>query len=478
MTLLQAWIPLLPTLVLTAGALALILAEAFRRPGPTRGMVWGALGIALVGLGVVGGLLALLPGEGPGEGFSGMVRWDRPAGGLSLVLLIGTALAVLLSRRYLVDQGLDRGEYYVFLLLAAAGMTLMAVAQDLLVVFLALEGLSIPLYVLAGFARPRAASEEAALKYFLLGAFASAFLVFGIALIFAGSGTTQLSALAGRLRALEAGGRLLVGMGSALVLVALGFKVAAVPFHLWTPDVYEGAPTPVTAFMAAATKTAGMAALIRVFLIGLGPAAEVWHGPVAAMAAATMVVGNVVALLQPNFKRMMAYSSIAHAGYLLLGLLGAPGLALPGVLFYLLAYTFATMGAFAVAVGMAGSEGEGPSLEAYAGVARRAPGMGTAMLLFMLSLIGVPPTAGFFAKLLLFAAAWQGGWAGLVILGGITTVLSAYFYLRVVVAMWMGRAERERTPVRDPWLRLSVVLSGLATLVLGILWVMMGGLSV
>ncbi|MER3468140.1 MAG: NADH-quinone oxidoreductase subunit N, partial [Thermoflexus sp.] len=279
MTLLQAWIPLLPTLVLTAGALALILAEAFRRPGPTRGMVWGALGIALVGLGVVGGLLALLPGEGPGEGFSGMVRWDRPAGGLSLVLLIGTALAVLLSRRYLVDQGLDRGEYYVFLLLAAAGMTLMAVAQDLLVVFLALEGLSIPLYVLAGFARPRAASEEAALKYFLLGAFASAFLVFGIALIFAGSGTTQLSALAGRLRALEAGGRLLVGMGSALVLVALGFKVAAVPFHLWTPDVYEGAPTPVTAFMAAATKTAGMAALIRVFLIGLGPAAEVWHGP-------------------------------------------------------------------------------------------------------------------------------------------------------------------------------------------------------
>ncbi len=466
--------PLLPTLILTAGALALLLAEAFRRPGSAAGMAWGALGITALALGAT---LALAGGREV-EGFYRMVRWDALAFWLSLTILIGTGLAILASRPYLADQGIERGEYYVLLMLAAAGMLLMAVASDLLIVFLALEWLSFPLYVLAGFARPRPESEEAALKYFLLGAFASAFLVFGIALIFAGTGLTNLNDLAAWLRRPDPGAQPLVWIGGVMLLVALGFKVAAVPFHLWTPDVYEGAPTPVTGFMAAATKTAAVAALIRVFLIGLGPAVALWSGPVALMAAATMLVGNGVALMQSNFKRMMAYSSIAHAGYLLMGLLGDPALALPGVMFYLLAYTLATMGAFAVAVGMAGPEGEDQSLGAYAGVARGSPGMGTAMALFMLSLIGVPPTAGFFAKLLLFAAAWQAGWTALVIVGVLTTVISGYFYLRPVVAMWMGRAERERTPVRDPWLRLSVVLSGLATLVLGILWVMMGGLSV
>ncbi len=465
-------LPLLPTLILTVGALGLLLAEAFRRPGPAAGMAWGALGVTALALGATGAMAGL----GPIEGISRMVLWDRAAFWLSLTVLVGTGIAILLSRHYLADQGVERGEYYVFLLLAAAGMLLMAVAADLLIVFLALEWLSIPLYVLAGFARPRLESEEAALKYFLLGAFASAFMVFGIALIFAGTGLTNLGDLAAWLRRPDPGAQPLVWMGGALLLVALGFKAAAVPFHLWTPDVYEGAPTPVTGFMAAATKTAAIAALIRVFHMGFGPAAAWWSVPVAWMAAATMLVGNGVALMQSNFKRMMAYSSIAHAGYLLMGLLGDPALALPGVVFYLLAYTAATLGAFAVAVAMAGPEGEDQSFEAYAGVARRAPGLGAAMALFMLSLIGVPPTAGFFAKLLLFAAAWQAGWSSLVLVGVITTVVSAYFYLRVVVAMWMGQPERERLPKAYRWLYTSLILSGAGTLLLGILWLVRGAL--
>jgi len=467
------WTPLWPTIVLTAGALGLLLVEAFRRPGSAHGMAWGALGITGAGLGVT----LALAGEGPVEGFHRMVVWDRPAFWFSLAVLLGTGMAILLSRHYLVDRGLERGEYYALLLLASAGMLLMAVAGDLLIVFLALEWLSFPLYVLTGFARPRAESEEAALKYFLLGAFASAFLVFGIALIFAGTGVTNLRDLAAWLERPDPGARPLVWIGGALLLVALGFKVAAVPFHLWTPDVYEGAPTPVTGFMAAATKTAAVAALARVLLTGLAPAMALWAGPLALMAAATMLVGNIVALMQSDFKRMMAYSSIAHAGYLLLGLLGEPSLALPGVVFYLLAYAFATLGAFAVAVSMAGPEGEDHSFEAYAGVARRAPGMGAAMALFMLSLIGVPPTAGFFAKLLLFAAAWQAGWTALVLIGVITTVISAYFYLRVVVAMWMGRPEPLRLPARYPWVRASVVISGLGTLLLGFLWFLLKGVT-
>lgn len=469
----MVWMPLLPTLILTAGALGLLLAEAFRRPGSTTGMAWGALGITALGMGATSALATW----GTIEGIYGMVLWDRSAFWLSLTILVGAGIAILLSRHYLADRGIERGEYYVFLLLAAAGMLLMAVAADLLIVFLALEWLSFPLYVLAGFARPRVESEEAALKYFLLGAFASAFLVFGIALIFAGTGLTNLNDLAAWLRRPDPDAQPLVWVGGALLLVALGFKVAAVPFHLWTPDVYEGAPTPVTGFMAAATKTAAVAALIRVFLIGMGPALALWSGPVALMAVATMIVGNGVALLQSNFKRMMAYSSIAHAGYLLMGLLGDPALAVPGVMFYLLAYTLATMGAFAVAVGMAGPLGEDQSFRAYAGVARGSPGMGAAMAIFMLSLIGVPPTAGFFAKLLLFAAAWQAGWVALVMVGIITTVISAYFYLRVVVAMWMGPGEAARLPGPYPWVRFSVALTGVGTLLLGVLWLMLGGLS-
>ncbi|WP_376790817.1 NADH-quinone oxidoreductase subunit N [Thermoflexus sp.] len=467
------WLPLLPTLVLTAGALGLLLAEAFRRPGSAAGVAWGALGVTTLGLGATGALA----GQGPIEGIQRMVLWDHVAFWLSLTILVGTWIAVLLSWRYLADQGIERGEYYVFLLLAAAGMLLMTVAADLLIVFLALEWLSFPLYVLAGFARPRLESEEAALKYFLLGAFASAFLVFGIALILAGTGLTNLNDLAAWLRHPDPATQPLVWMGGALLLVALGFKVAAVPFHLWTPDVYEGAPTPVTAFMAAATKTAAVAALIRVFLIGMGPAMDLWAGPIAVIAAATMLVGNGAALMQSNFKRMMAYSSIAHAGYLLMGLLGDPSLALPGVMFYLLAYATATLGAFAVAVGMASPAQEDQSFGAYAGVAQQAPGMGAAMVVFMLSLIGVPPTAGFFAKLALFAAAWQAGWIALVLIGVITTVISAYFYLRVVVAMWMGRPEPARLPLPYPGVRASVVLSGAGTLLLGILWLMLRGFS-
>jgi NADH-quinone oxidoreductase subunit N len=355
---------------------------------------------------------------------------------------------------------------------SVSGITLMASANNLIIVFIALEILSIPLYVLAGFAWPNVQSEEAAMKYFLLGAFASAFLLFGIALVYGATGTTNLAVLAANLTRSP-----LLLIGSGLLLVGLGFKVAAVPFHMWTPDVYEGAPTPVTGFMSVGAKVAGFAALLRVFVFALSALQADWVQVVAVIAALTMIVGNVVAIMQNNLKRMLGYSSIAHAGYILMGVAAAGDprareLGVAGAMFYLLAYAFTNLGAFTVMAMLApkdGKQGEDQTFTAYRGLARRNPFMAAALAFFMLSLTGIPLTGGFVGKYYLFWASVEANLIGLAVVGVLTSVVSAFFYLRVVIEMFMREPQKEVQPVQYRSLNFSLALTAVATFVLGVL---------
>jgi NADH-quinone oxidoreductase subunit N len=326
-------------------------------------------------------------------------------------------------------MGLERGEYYALLLFSVTGMMLMAQAADLIVVFLALELLSIPLYVLAAFARPRPESEEAGLKYFLLGAFATGFVVYGTALVFGATGYTNLIEVIKR-AAPGSPNLLLLSIGAALILVGFGFKVAAVPFHMWTPDVYQGAPSAVTAFMSSGAKIAGFAALLRVFATAFPSIAVDMTGILWALAALTMIIGNVIAIAQSNIKRLLAYSSIAHAGYILMAFVpyGNPDVAPVSIaagLFYLVAYAVTNFGAWGVVIALEKSEGRGLEIADYAGLARKHPVLAAAMTVFMLSLIGLPPTVGLVGKVYLFRAVIDGGFYGLAIIGVLTSLVSA-----------------------------------------------------
>jgi NADH-quinone oxidoreductase subunit N len=453
---------ILPVLILSGWGMVLLLVDLFVTK--ERSAALGGLGM----VGIVGALAAeVLLGGSRWSGFGGMVVLDSMSAFIGSVGLLATLLTVWVSLNYIRDRGIERGEYYALLLFSTSGILLMAQAGNLIVVFLGLELLSIPLYVLAGFARPQVESEEAAIKYFLLGAFATGFLVYGIALVYGATGTTDLARLAEAAQTGHNANLLLVGAG--LLLVGLGFKVAAVPFHMWTPDVYEGAPTPVTGFMSVGAKAAGFAALLRVFLFGLAAVQVDWMPVVAILSALTMILGNVVALSQTNLKRMLAYSSIAHAGYMLMGVAAGPqtgGLA--AVLFYLLAYTFTNIGAFAVLAALARREGEDQTFQQYAGLGRKHPWLAAAMTLFMLSLTGVPPTGGFFGKYYLFQAAVEGNLGWLAIVGVLTSVISAFFYLRVIVDMTMREPERESPGRIYPAVITTLAVTALGTLILGV----------
>jgi NADH-quinone oxidoreductase subunit N len=407
--------------------------------------------------------------------FSGMVVLDGFSTFLD-VLFLGTGLlGIALAYGYLRRMGIERGEYYALLLFSVTGMLLMAQAGDLIVIFLALELLSIPLYVLSAFARPRLESEEAGLKYFLLGAFSTGFVVYGIALVFGATGATNLMKIVSAAAGSGSGPTVslpLLGIGAALILVGFGFKVAAVPFHMWTPDVYQGAPTPVTSFMAVGAKAAGFAALLRIFVTAL-PALEVDLVPVLwGLAALTMLVGNLLAISQSNIKRMLAYSSIAHAGYILMALAayGKPlvsGDAVASALFYLVTYALTSFGTWAVVIALEKAEGKGLEIADYAGLGRKRPLLAAAMTIFMLSLTGMPPTLGLVGKFYLFRTAIQGGFIGLAIIGVLTSLISAYYYLRVVVTMYMRDGDPETT--REPWLDFTWGLTALGTVVLSFL---------
>jgi len=456
------WTAILPTLVLAGWAMGLLLIGLIV-PLRLRSQVVASL--AIFGL-AVAFAATVAHWDTPITGFDGAVVLDNLALFLNAVFIIAGTITVLISYNYLRDRQIDRYEYYPLLLFSLSGMTLMAGANDFVILFIALELLSIPLYILAGFARPDEKSEESALKYFLLGAFASAFLIYGIALIYGGTGTTMLT---GVFEGAMGGDVALTLAGAGLVLVGLAFKVAAVPFHMWTPDVYEGAPTPVAGFMSVGAKAAGFAALVRIFLMTLPSLSDNWFPAIATLAALTIILGNVAAISQKNIKRMLAYSSIAHAGYLLMGLAAHNQRGMAGVLFYLLAYAFTNLGAFAVLTAMAGPEGEDLSFTPYAGLGKQKPWMAAAMALFMFSLTGIPPTGGFVGKYFLFWATVEADLIWLAILGVLTSVVSAAFYLRIVVAMYFTGPKQE-TPVRR-YAAVAVALAAASagTLMLG-LW--------
>jgi len=457
---------ILPLITLVVWACALLLVDLFIPKG-RKG--WTAL-LAAVGLALTMGLTLAQAGR-EASGFGGMVRLDGFSTFLSVLFLGSGLLGVAVAYGYLKRMGLERGEFYALLLFSISGMLLMAQAADLIVIFLALELLSIPLYVLAAFARPRADSEESGLKYFLLGAFATGFVVYGITLVFGATGATALGGIAA---AVAAGSftKYLLLIGAALILVGFSFKVAAVPFHMWTPDVYQGAPTPVTAFMSVGAKAAGFAALLRIFVLAF-PSLGADLTPVLwTLAALTMFVGNVIAIAQTNIKRMLAYSSIAHAGYILMALVaysrpGASADAVASALFYLAAYALTSFGAWAAVIALEKPDGKGLEISDFAGLGRKRPLLAAAMTVFMLSFTGMPPTLGLVGKFFLFRTAIEGGFVGLAVIGVLTSLISAYYYLRIVVTMYMREGDPETA--REPWLDLTWGAAALAVVVLSFL---------
>jgi len=460
---------LLPFLVLVLGALALLLSEVFLS---SAGRAYqSALTIAFAIAAALAVPLApervLFGGQAVSDGFSSFV---------AVVVCAGVVLSSLLGRGWLESRNMERGEYYALVLFAASGMVLLGMSTDLLLAFVAIEIMSLAIYALAAYPRRGQRPPEAAFKYFILGSFASAILLYGSALYYGATGSTLLSAMRGT------GGTLLAA-GTALILVGLAFKVAAVPFHAWTPDVYEGAPTPVTAFMAAGVKAAAFAFLTRGVLAMLAGTPYAIGGQLGGLlgllAVLTMVVGNLFALPQRNVKRMLAYSSIAQAGYLLVGVIASSNPAaraqgLSAVLVYLAAYAVTVIGAFSVLGVLERKEPTPDSTSAdtwdisrFHGLAARRPWLAFAMAIFMLSLAGVPPTAGFVAKLSVFQAAAAAKLWGLAVIGVLTSIMGVYYYLRVVVAMYMRPAEVDEPVVAPATVVVAIAVAALVVVVLG-----------
>ncbi|HEX6263099.1 MAG TPA: NADH-quinone oxidoreductase subunit N [Actinomycetota bacterium] len=455
--------PIVPEMIVAGAAMAILLVDAFRSSRDR-------LPLALIALAAVVGAAAsaisLWGWDGPGTVLGGMVASDRYGVFFRLVILGVAALAILLS---LHGRDEERGgEFYALLLFSTTGMSLLAVSSDLIMVFLSLEMLSLSLYVLAGSSIRRPASREAGMKYFLLGAFSTAFLLYGIALAYGATGTTSLSGIAGALagRTDDLG---LALAAAALLTVGFSFKVSAVPFHMWTPDVYQGAPTAVTAFMSAGTKVAGFAALLRVASSALGPVGWDLTPALWLVAALTMVVGSVLAIAQRDVKRLLAYSSVAHAGFVLVGVVAANQQGISGAMFYLVAYAAMILGAFGIVMIVAGRDEERTTMEDYAGLARRSPVLAASLGLFLLSLAGLPPTAGFIAKVLVFQAAVDAGHWALVVVGVVATVIAAYFYIRVIVAAYMEEPEDRVAVSRAPVPGFAVGVAAVLTLLFGVL---------
>ena len=453
---------LLPALiVLGAGGLVLLLDLVPPRDSKTH-----LGGVALAG--ILAALLAtvwLWLRGGDERAFRDMVLLDGYALFFDVVICYAAALVVMLSMDFLGRTGGESGEYYALVLFATAGMMLMASAGDLIVVFLSLELMSLSLYVLAGLFKTRLTSGEAAMKYFLLGAFATSFLLYGIALIYGATGSTNLDRIAASVAAQGGDPLLLIGLG--LLLVGFGFKISSVPFHMWAPDVYEGAPTTITAFIATGSKAGAFAALIRVLTVALRGVQADWSALLWGVAALTMTVGNVAALAQSNLKRMLAYSSIAHVGYMLMGLVAGGAQGAGAVLFYLLAYTFTTIGAFGVIALCARAGEEAVEVGDYAGLARRHPVLAATLALFLLSLIGIPPLAGFVAKFYLFGSAVRAGYVWLTVIAVLNSAVAAYYYLRVIVYMYMRETEGEGVAVAPSLaggLALAIALVGIVLL--------------
>lgn len=458
---LKDFLSLLPHTVLLVWASLLLLADLFIPKNRK------AITALLAGLGLlVTFILVIRQWGGQSLAYNQMVVVDNFAVFLNGLFALTGLVSILIAYDYLNRMGIQKGEYYVLLLFSVSGMMLMASAADLIMVFLALELLSIPLYILSALAIPRSESAEAALKYFILGAFASGFVLYGTALIF---GATQNTALVEIVAKINAGGldTGLLTVGAGLLLVGFSFKVAAVPFHMWTPDVYQGAPSPVSGFMSIGAKAAGFAALIRVFTLAF-PSFSVVLAPLfAVLAALTMIVGNIAAVSQSNIKRMLAYSSIAHAGYILMALVPyadpvAAANATASALMYLVVYGLTSLGAWAVISAVEKVDGGDLGVLDYSGLGKRHPWLAAAMTVFMLSFTGIPPLIGFWGKFFLFRTAIEGGYVGLAIIGLLTSLVSAWYYLRVIVMMYFRDGEVEASKA----ITINLAAVGLAVLVL------------
>jgi NADH-quinone oxidoreductase subunit N len=426
--------PLLPVLIVV-GTGALVLLLDLLPPRRAKDHL-AALAVA----GVVASLVAsVLRWNTDARAFNDMVVLDNYALFFDLVIGYAAGLILLLSSDYLRRMGMDVGEYYALVLFSTAGMMLLASATDLIVVFIALELMSLCLYVLAGLFKTRLISGEASMKYFLLGAFATSFLLYGVALIYGAAGTTNVARIATVMAGRTHEPLFVIGFG--LILVGFGFKTSLVPFHMWAPDVYEGAPTSVSALIATGSKAAAFAALMRLLLTSFGGARADWVPLLWALAVLTMTVGNVVALAQSNVKRMLAYSSIAHVGYMAVGLVAGGGAGTSAVLYYLFAYTFTTVGTFGVIALCERAGEEAVNVTDYSGLARTSPLLAAALALFLLSLVGIPPLAGFVGKFYLFGAAVRGGYLWLAVIAVLNSAIAAYYYLRIIVYMYMREAE-------------------------------------
>jgi NADH-quinone oxidoreductase subunit N len=457
------WAPIAPELVLIGAGIVVLLAGVLisRRASDT------LLALSLAGItGAAAADVVLWRWTGPITVLNGMVATDRFAVVVRLAILGVAAIGLLFGHHYFDRIGEPRHEFYALVLFCTSGMTLFASATDLIVVFLGLEILSLSLYVLAGFS-PRVAATEASMKYFLLGAFSSAFFLFGVAMAYGAAGSTKLSAVASALSGVPGEQALAL---AALVLLAIGFafKVAVVPFHMWTPDVYQGAPTAVTAFMSAGTKVAAFAALIRVFMTAFQPLTWDWTPIVWVFAAVTVFVGSGLAIAQTDIKRMLAYSSIAHAGFVLIGVSAANQVGIRAALFYLIAYAAMIAGAFGVVMLVSGHGEERTALLAYRGLYRRSPLLSGLMTIFLLSMAGIPPTAGFLAKVGVFSAAIGAGHWSLALIGVLASVVAAFFYIRVLVLMYMYEPEGDFRTDPAPTPVFAVSLAAVVTLVLGV----------
>jgi NADH-quinone oxidoreductase subunit N len=455
------YVRILPEIVLSLFGMLIMVLDPLLDERSTQ-KVLGLIALA----GSVAAIAAAIYQSGfPGLGFWGMVKVDGFSTFFHLLITAITAVVILSSFEYMQVQQIRAGEYYGLVLFGAVGMCLMTSAVELVLVFIALEISSISTYVLAGFRRRAAISSEASLKYFLLGSFATAFFLYGVALMFGATGSTSIAVIAQALRANPV--PVLAYVGVALMFVGLGFKVAAAPFHIWTPDVYEGAPAPVVGFMSTAPKAAAFAVLLRVMFEANAPG-RLWLIWVAA--ALSMTLGNVGALVQQNVKRLLAYSSIAHAGYTLMAFAALPNNGVPAAMFYTVSYAAMNVGAFAVVSHVASAGERYVTLEDYAGLGRRSPLLAATLTIFLLSLIGIPMTGGFFAKFYVFSAALQANLVGLTIIGVLNSAVGAYYYLRIIVVMYMRDARQELPAIpAPPALGAALAICVTATLYLGLL---------
>ncbi len=452
-----------PEIIVIIGAclLLMITLTAQRRNGP---MLVGAT-LAVV---IAAAIATMTLSETPRAVYSGMFVVDDFAIFFKAVLYLATGLTVLMSGRYLNEENIVRGEYYVLLLFALSGMMIMVSGLDLLAIYVGLELQALSLYVLTGFFRRDPRSNEAALKYVILGAVSSGLFLYGLSLFYGLTGTTQLADMAAALASGDAADPALI-LATVFLVTGLVFKVGAVPLHMWVPDVYEGAPTTITAFLSVASKAAAFAIVLRIFLDALAPVAEIWVIIVSVIAVLTMALGSFVALVQTNIKRMLAYSSIAHAGFALLGLVAGGRDGIASVMLYMLIYAFMNLGIFATVIMMRKGDARGDMIEDYAGFATTHRGLAFLMLIFLFSLAGIPPTAGFFAKFYILLALIEQGYVALAVISVLLSAVAAYFYIRIVMLMYMREPAGPFDLALTPSLRFALVITGAGTVCTGLL---------